>query len=223
LFTALPGERWRLTVRLKRTHGFQNPGGFDYEGKLFREGIRATGYLRPGEGHARLAAGGWRGSLDRLRMAARDYISATLFDSPSGPVIAALAVGDAGAIPTGSGTCCAPPAVHLVSISACTSAWWRAWRLVAFLWRRVPALTLCRRASRAGRLLAGGMCSALAGFSVPTQRTWIMLSVVLGAVWQTSDARFAGARGRVNYGTRLRSWRRWTPVLAVVRGGAPCR
>jgi len=26
------GERWQLTVRLKRTSGFMNPGGFDYEG-----------------------------------------------------------------------------------------------------------------------------------------------------------------------------------------------
>jgi len=26
-----PGQRWRLLVKLKRPHGFQNPGGFDYE------------------------------------------------------------------------------------------------------------------------------------------------------------------------------------------------
>ena len=38
-----------LMVRLKRRNGFANPGGFDYEGHLFREGIGATGYVRDEE------------------------------------------------------------------------------------------------------------------------------------------------------------------------------
>ena len=40
------GDNWRLRVRLKRPHGFMNPGGFDYEGWLFQRHIRATGYVR---------------------------------------------------------------------------------------------------------------------------------------------------------------------------------
>jgi competence protein ComEC len=43
-----PGQRWRLTVRLKRPHGSANPDGFDYEYWLLEEGLRATGYVRPG-------------------------------------------------------------------------------------------------------------------------------------------------------------------------------
>ena len=39
------GQVWHFRVRLKRPHGFQNPGGFDYEQWLFRHGIRATGYV----------------------------------------------------------------------------------------------------------------------------------------------------------------------------------
>ena len=30
-----PGERWQMTVRLKRPHGNANPHGFDYEAWLF--------------------------------------------------------------------------------------------------------------------------------------------------------------------------------------------
>ena len=41
------GERWQLTVRLKRPHGNLNPDGFDYEAWLLEAGIRATGYVRP--------------------------------------------------------------------------------------------------------------------------------------------------------------------------------
>jgi competence protein ComEC len=43
-----PGQRWRLTVRLKRPHGSANPDGFDYEFWLLEAGLRATGYVRPG-------------------------------------------------------------------------------------------------------------------------------------------------------------------------------
>ena len=42
----LPGQRWQLTVRLKRPRGFMNPGGFDYERWLFQQRIGATGYVR---------------------------------------------------------------------------------------------------------------------------------------------------------------------------------
>ncbi|MGH8310550.1 MAG: ComEC/Rec2 family competence protein, partial [Steroidobacteraceae bacterium] len=39
-------ERWQLEVRVRARRGFANPGGFDYEGELFRAGIGATGYVR---------------------------------------------------------------------------------------------------------------------------------------------------------------------------------
>ncbi len=44
-----PGQRWRLTVRLKRPHGSANPSGFDYEYWLLEDGQRATGSVRPGK------------------------------------------------------------------------------------------------------------------------------------------------------------------------------
>ncbi|MGI4860286.1 MAG: DNA internalization-related competence protein ComEC/Rec2 [Janthinobacterium lividum] len=42
------GQRWTLTVRLKRPHGHANFGGFDTEAWLLQRGIRATGYVRTG-------------------------------------------------------------------------------------------------------------------------------------------------------------------------------
>ena len=41
-----PGERWQLTVRLRRPHGMANPHGFDYEAWLLERNLRATGYVR---------------------------------------------------------------------------------------------------------------------------------------------------------------------------------
>ena len=40
------GQCWQLGVRFRRPRGFMNPGGFDYEGWLFAQGIGATGYVR---------------------------------------------------------------------------------------------------------------------------------------------------------------------------------
>jgi competence protein ComEC len=40
------GERWILTVRLKRPHGTVNPHGFDVEAWLLQNEFRATGYVR---------------------------------------------------------------------------------------------------------------------------------------------------------------------------------
>ncbi len=58
-----PGERWQLTVRLKRPHGNANPFGFDYEAWLLERDIRATGYVR----QAPAAAPGRHGLAARLR------------------------------------------------------------------------------------------------------------------------------------------------------------
>ncbi|WP_280546734.1 MULTISPECIES: DNA internalization-related competence protein ComEC/Rec2 [unclassified Halomonas] len=51
----VPGERWRLTVRLRPPSGFANPGTFDYRGWLWREGIQASGYVRREPAPRRLA------------------------------------------------------------------------------------------------------------------------------------------------------------------------
>lgn len=40
------GERWQLSVRLKRPHGTQNPHGFDFESWALSENIRAAGSIK---------------------------------------------------------------------------------------------------------------------------------------------------------------------------------
>jgi competence protein ComEC len=50
------GERWALTVRLKRPHGNINPAGFDLEAWLLEHDLRATGYVRPDASNVRVDA-----------------------------------------------------------------------------------------------------------------------------------------------------------------------
>jgi competence protein ComEC len=97
------GDRWRLTVRLKRPHGNANPHGFDYEGWLLEQGIRATGYVRSSAGFTRLDSFvAMPGTLvERGRETLRTRFATTLGDRPALGILVALAVGDQRGIANG--------------------------------------------------------------------------------------------------------------------------
>jgi competence protein ComEC len=185
-----PGERWLFTVRLRRPHGHLNPHGFDYEAWLLERGIGATGYVRQ-KGSQRKV--GERNSLldrvEQAREAVRDRFAAHLGATPAAGILAALAVGDQRAIPAEEWRLFSRTGVtHLMSISGLhvtlvsgLAAW-----LVAFGWRRVPALALrlpARKAAAAAAIAAALGYTLLAGFAVPAQRTFYMVSVVAAALW----------------------------------------
>src|SRR5258706_5218587 len=77
------GERWRLTVRLKRPRGLANPHAFDFEPWALERGIRATGYIRTKAGTRMLApqVEGWPYTLHRWRGEIRDARTAHLGDA----------------------------------------------------------------------------------------------------------------------------------------------
>ncbi len=178
------GDRWQLTVRLKQAHGFMNPGSFDYEGWLYAQGVKYTGYVR-GENNLRL---GDRHSLHRLRQLVSARIASTHTDQRAAAVARGLAVGDRHGLSTsdkdlfaatGTSHLMAISGLHIGLVSGLIYA------LVRMLWCWIPAL--CRRwpasvAAAPAAMLAALMYSALAGFSVPTQRALIMLSLVMLAL-----------------------------------------
>jgi competence protein ComEC len=93
----VPGEIWRLLARLKRPHGMMNPGGLDYEGFLFRQGVRAVGYVVSGTANTRLRPAQGQ-IIERLRMAISHALQHRLGDRPETGIVTALAVGDQQAI-----------------------------------------------------------------------------------------------------------------------------
>ncbi len=185
------GERWQLTVRLKRPHGTVNPHGFDVEAWLLENELRATGYVRDNEGNRRLDAFAGRPGdyVGRLREIIRSRILTALGERPYAGVIAALAIGDERAIPneqwriffrTGIG--------HLISISGLhVTAFATLVGGVAFwLWRRSQRLTLilpARKAAAIAGVVAAFVYVLLAGFQVPAQRTLYMLTVAAIGLW----------------------------------------
>ncbi|MCQ0031019.1 DNA internalization-related competence protein ComEC/Rec2 [Burkholderia glumae] len=191
-----PGERWRLTVRLKRPHGHANRGGRDAEAGWLANGIRALGYVSSPRLAARLEPGGQvglhtglpmpRAAIDRLRFALRERIRAVLGGAPHAGIVIALAIGAQDDISQGDWQVLrATGTSHLVAISGLhiSLVGGFAGALAAALWRRASlrgrALPLFLPAQYAGACMAvcaAGAYAALAGFNVPAQRAWWMLT-----------------------------------------------
>lgn len=174
-----PGSSCRLEVRLKRPHGAANPAGFDYEAWLLSEGVTATGTVR-----ALDCGPPPRFSVDGLRLRLRDALTRRFPDRPAAGVLLALVTGDRSQVEAAAWTDYSTTGiVHLMAISGVhvmLLAGAVAWLLLQVL-RRFPALALrwpLQRPVLLAGLGVGVAYSFLAGFSVPTVRTLVMVAVV---------------------------------------------
>jgi len=180
------GEQWQLAVRLRAPRAALNPGGPDMERIWLRDGIGALGTVLPRSPlNVRLDPG--RAPLERLRARISGRIAATVVDRDAAALLAALAVGVTGSMSreqwrvfNATGT------THLVAISGlhvtlfallAMAAARRAWRATGQWCTRLPREAF---AATLGIAAASGY-ALLAGFSVPTQRTLLMLSAWLVA------------------------------------------
>ena len=182
------GDRWRLHVHLKRPHGLRNPGGFDYEAWLFRHRIRATGYVRDDSANRLISSNRGDQPVNRLRQSLAHKMARALGGREFAGIIRALAVGDRDAIsPAQWRTLTATGTNHLVAISGLHVGIVAgfAFFLMRALWSRLPRLSLYwpapKVAAVAGVIAAIGY-AAMAGFSIPTQRSVIMVMVALGSL-----------------------------------------
>lgn len=193
------GDKWQFQVKLKRIHGMMNPGGFDYESWALQEGIRATGYIMASQDNHLLESHWYHGTLNRIRQNLKDKIETNLPQSNTSPWIVALALGERQNISaenweilrnTGTNHLMAIAGLHIGLMSSFI------FFLASWCWRRIPRLTFLFPSQFAGGFCAFVMAivySALAGFSIPAERTCLMLSIVLitlmmqrvVASWQT--------------------------------------
>ena len=195
-----PGETWRLRVKLKRPHGYMNPGGFDYESWLFQNRLRATGYVVNDLNNTRLhEAAGF--NPDFLRFVIRNKIREVFPTDTLAGFIPALAVGDRSGLSdahwralTATGT------NHLIAISGLhiglvaglvyllTLPVWGSLRL--FMPAPLAGIPAIRPAAAAA-MLAALAYALLAGFSLPTQRALVMVWVYFGMkLWDRTIVSF---------------------------------
>ena len=198
------GQRWQLFVRLKPPAGLGNPGGFDYERWLFHSRIHATGYVRDKPLAPQLLASTL--TLAAIRQRLSERLSKLDAANETTALVQGLTVGISNNISTAhwatlrqSGT------AHLLAISGLhiglISAW--AYFVARWVWLGVSVATVYTRRRTSAEtipvhkttwginkitlciVLSLGCAlayAALAGFSLPTVRALIMLSIVAFAI-----------------------------------------
>ncbi len=180
------GERWRLTIRMKRPRGARNPAGFDFERWAFMRTIGATGYVRPSLTNRQLASadqGGCKLAAFRQRIASD--LQAAVPDGRAVEYMVALAVGVRTQLDdedwqllrrTGTAHLMAISGLHIGLAAGfaffCSRQIGR-WLLLARV--HCQPLALARIGALAGALAY----SALAGFSIPTTRALVMTAAVI--------------------------------------------
>ena len=185
------GQRWQLLARLKPPTSLGNPGGFDYAAWLFYQRVHASGYVRPKPVAVKLSD--HPAQLHALRESLAARLSSLPAASPLVALVQGLTVGVTNDIQhehwnalRQSGT------AHLLAISGLhiglVSAWF--YGLATVVWS--IALQSRRghlRFRTTKQIVALGVgffsataYAALAGFSLPTQRALIMLSVFFAAM-----------------------------------------
>jgi competence protein ComEC len=185
------GERWQLTVKLKRPHGTINPHGFDFEAWALSENIRATGSIVAKAGYQKIDDLVFKPNyvIEYVREIIKTDIAKVLVGQPYVGVIQALVMGDDSAIDVSIWQVLLRTGVtHLMSISGLhiTMLSGLAFAVMYAIWRRLPKCTLwlpARKAATVAGVLMGLSYALIAGFSVPTQRTFYMLMVVALALW----------------------------------------
>ena len=178
----LPGQIWRLTIRVKRPNGFMNPQGFDYEAWLFQQGINAIGYVRKDPGNQVTDS---KPNLQIIRYNLLTKLKQRLSESKFSGLFQALALGIRSQISqtdwqilqaTGTGHLIAISGLHIGLIAGlCYMVVMAFWRLVPMLCHFIPSPKAAAMAAMTGALIY----AFLAGLAIPTQRALVMVTVVM--------------------------------------------
>ena len=178
-----PGNRWLFQVRLNRPHGFANPGVFDYEAWLFEKRISAKGYVRENQSNTKLGENNL--SLSALRYRLRNKILQASTGLNFQGIMLALTLGDKSLIRaqqwdlfnhTGTSHLIVISGLHVGFITLLV------FNLTNYLVRLLPVLLLyipAQTVAAYAAILGALFYSFLAGFSLPTQRAFIMIALFM--------------------------------------------
>lgn len=175
-----PGDTWQLTIKLKRPHGQLNPAGVDLEKFWFQNRISAVGTVVTKNADYVLLSK--RRTINWWRQYLLQKISV---DSEFSGIVAGLLLGIRHGISdaqnlilqkTGTSHLMAISGLHLGFAAAVVMLVTRSiWYVLPIAPRNLP---LPGVAAVLGLMVSGGY-ALLAGFSVATQRAWIMLCLLL--------------------------------------------
>lgn len=179
------GQSWQLRARLKANNGFQNEAGYDYERYLFTQNIDATGYVRASENNKLIQQSNQHIGA-QFKQAVSHKLLPLLLKFGNGGILYALISGDRKYISqtqwqrfinSNTSHLTVVSGLHIGLISGL--AFW----LSLLLYRRCASCCLRLPAPIFAAIV--GIFAALAyalfaGFSVSSQRAFIMASMVFG-------------------------------------------
>ena len=177
-----PGQRWRVKVKLKQLHGYRNPGGPDRESRALRQGVVATGYIPEWRGNTLLGAS--KLSLSNMRYKASTSLTHALDGSVATGFLKALTIGDGSEISQQQQNVITRLGLnHLFVISGLhvgliTLLVFNAVLMLGRLGIRSDRISTPACAAVMAIIAAAGY-SALAGWSISTQRAFIMAAALL--------------------------------------------
>ncbi|MEO7773331.1 MAG: DNA internalization-related competence protein ComEC/Rec2 [Steroidobacteraceae bacterium] len=181
------GDVWQLALKVRPPRAAVNPGAVDVERSLFRDRIDALGEVIDSPLNRRTARHSH--TLLALRERIVRNIDTAVPERSAAALLAALAVGATGDVSREQWRIFnATGITHLVAISGLhvTLFAWLAMRATAWAWRYVALLGLRWRRDSVTAVAGIGAAwgyALLAGFSVPTQRTLVMLALFL--LWRS--------------------------------------
>ncbi len=177
------GDKWKLTVKLRRPHGTLNPGGFDGEKHMLVRHIRATGYVIVGATNVLLASSWCSYPIGRLRAYLINRITKILPQNNLAAPIVAMVLGFEDTIDqetwrilreTGTSYLVAISGLHIGLVASLVLV------LIQFLWRCSSILPLIIPAREAGVLGGLGLSlvyAAISGLSIPTKRALVIVVI----------------------------------------------
>jgi len=174
------GSVWKLQIQLRPPRGLLNPGGFDFERRALEQNISATGFVKRNAGAAKLKAGEgidyWRENISRK-------IQDGVHDDRA-RFVQALALGDTRQLSDDDWQILRSTGLtHLIAISGfhvglvagfgalCCYLVYFLFPRLGRIWPRIQAMAM-------SAMLLAFVYTALAGFALPTYRTFLMIAVV---------------------------------------------
>jgi len=177
-----PCSRWQLRLRLKRPRGLLNRGGFDSERQALERGISAVGYVRDAPTNRRIGERSW--CVDRLRDELSRGIAERVADPHDAALLQAFAIGDTRGLDEEDWEVARANGIpHLIAISGFHVGVAAAFgagliQLLWWLWPRLGLRWAFPIAQAPAALATAVLYGVLAGGSLPTVRTVVMIAVI---------------------------------------------